>query len=263
MKILTEHEKYLKKAKNHKIAVTFTQIGVLIFLIGFWELGAKIGLIDPFIMSSPSRIINSISTLLSQGLMRHIGVTLYETMLGFVIATTIGLVFGFLMWYCKFFKEVSQVYLVVLNSLPKIALGPILIVWFGIGKNAIIAMTVLICVIITNLTVLSAFLETDNDKVYLLQAMGAKKITIFLKLVFPSSLPTIISMLKINVGLSFVGSIMGEYLVSREGLGYLIVYGGQVFKLDLVMASTIILLILAGGIYFLVSLLEKLTIKYK
>lgn len=258
-----EHLEYLKREKRRKIAVKITQAGALVLLIALWEILARNNIIDPFIMSSPSRVVKSIVSLSKTGLWRHVYVTLFETITGFLIADVVGLLAGFLMWYFDFFKEVAEPYLVVLNSLPKIALGPILIVWCGIGYKPIIAMTVLICVIITNISVLSAFAETDGDKIYLLRAMKARKITIFFKLVFPSSLPAIISMLKINVGLAFVGSIMGEYLVSREGLGYLIVYGGQVFKLDLVMAATVILLFLAGIIYYLVSLLEKLVIRYR
>ncbi|MEG1519763.1 MAG: ABC transporter permease subunit, partial [Clostridia bacterium] len=162
-----------------------------------------------------------------------------------------------------FLNKVTEPYLVILNSLPKIALGPIIIIWCGAGYNAIIAMTVLICIITTIITVQDAFLSVPQEKIQLLRGMGASKLDIFKKLIFKASLPTTITMLKINVGLSFVGSIMGEYLVSRFGLGYLIVYGGQVFKLDLVLACTIVLMILAGIIYYLVSLLERLVIRYK
>lgn len=258
-----EHKKFLKKAERRQKAVIFVQVGALVLLVALWEILARLNVIDPFIMSSPSRVVKSVVSLSQSGLWRHVLITLFETMTGFFIANVAGVISAFLMWYFAFFKDVAEPYLVVLNSLPKIALGPILIVWCGIGYKPIIAMTVLICVIITNITALAAFCETDGDKIYLLQAMNAKKLTIFFKLVLPSSLPALISMLKINVGLSFVGSIMGEYLVSREGLGYLIVYGGQVFKLDLVMAATVILLFLAGVVYYLVSLLEKLVIRYR
>lgn len=258
-----EHLLFLKKLKRRKRSVFIAQVGVLVIAVCLWEILALFNVIDPFIMSSPSRVVKTIGELFSQGLLRHIGITLFETLVGFLIATTLGTLSGFLMWYFDFIKEVSEPYLVVLNALPKIALGPILIVWCGIGYTPIIAMTVLICIIITNISTLAAFSETDGDKIMLMKAMGAKKGRIFVSLVLPSSLPAIMSMLKINVGLSFVGSIMGEYLVSREGLGYLIVYGGQVFKLDLVMASTVILLLLSGVVYFAVSLLERLTIRYK
>jgi NitT/TauT family transport system permease protein len=147
--------------------------------------------------------------------------------------------------------------------LPKIALGPIIIIWFGSGFKAIIFMTVLIGIIVAVITMLNGFMATDTDKILLLKSMGATKFQILLKLVIPGSLPTLISMLKISVGMAWIGSIMGEYLVSRAGLGYLIVYGGQVFKLDLVMASTVVLCVLASLMYALVATLEKRVIKYK
>ena len=149
-----------------------------------------------------------------------------------------------------------------MNSLPKIALGPIIIVWFGAGSRAIIFMAVLIGIIVAIITMLNGFLATDENKILLLRSMGATKFQILLKLVIPGSLPTFISMLKISVGMAWIGSIMGEYLVSRAGLGYLIVYGGQVFKLDLVMAATFVLCVLATLMYALVALLEKIIIRY-
>lgn len=152
-------------------------------------------------------------------------------------------------------------HIVVLNALPKIALGPIIIIWVGAGGAAIIVMALLISLIITIISITSGFMSTDSNKVLLLRTMGASKMQILTKLVLPGNIPTIISALKINVGLCWVGTIMGEYLVSRSGLGYLIVYGGQVFQLDLVMASTVILCLLAGGMYFLVQLIEKLIVK--
>jgi len=147
--------------------------------------------------------------------------------------------------------------LVVLNSLPKIALGPLIIIWVGAGTSAIITICVLICIVITIITMLNAFLSCDNDKILLMKSMGANKFKILYKLVLPFSIPNFISMLKINVGMSWVGSIMGEYLSSSAGLGYLIVYGSQVFRLDLVMTSTVLLCILAGLMYFVVALIEK------
>ena len=148
----------------------------------------------------------------------------------------------------------------MLNSLPKIALGPVIILWVGAGTSAIILMCVLICIVITTMSMLSAFLSVEEDKILLLKSMHANKFQILFKLVLPNAMPEFISVLKINVGMSWVGSIMGEYLSSKAGLGYLIVYGGQIFKIDLVMAATTILCILAYGMYYIVSLIEK---KYK
>ena len=149
----------------------------------------------------------------------------------------------------------------VLNALPKIALGPLIIIWFGTGSEAIVFITVLIGLIVSILNMLGGFMETDENKIRLLRSMGATKLQVLTKLVIPSSLPTFISMLKINVGMAWIGSIMGEYIVSKAGLGYLIVYGGQVFKLDLVMSAVIILCILAAVMYAAVAALEKAVIK--
>lgn len=258
------HEIYLKKIKRNNALINFSRVFVLLFIIGAWELLTYLGVIDSFIASSPSRIVKTIyGLIINDNLLKHIGITLYETFLGFVIAVLLGYFIGLSLWWSERLRRILEPYIVVLNSLPKIALGPIIIVWFGSGAKAIIFMTVLIGIIVAIITMLNGFLATDNDKILLLKAMGATKIQILTKLVIPGSLPTFISMLKINVGMAWIGSIMGEYLVSKAGLGYLIVYGGQVFKLDLVMASTVVLCILAALMYFAVALLEKIIIKYK
>lgn len=252
-----EHAAYLKALKREKAAVLILQIAIFIGIILLWEVGANLGFIDSFIMSQPSSILQTAINLAGNQLFTHIGVTLFETVIGFLISMAIGLSVAILLWWSEMAQKIFQPYLVVLNALPKIALGPIIIIWVGTGTKAIIAMVILICVVITTITMLHGFCDVDKDMVFLVESMGGSKLTVFAKLVFPSQIPLIISTLKINVGLAFVGSIMGEYLVSRAGLGYLIVYGSQVFNLDLVMTSTIILLLLAGGMYALVALLEK------
>lgn len=253
-----ERKKYLGKLRTNKILVISLQILLLIAIFGLWELFARYNIIDSFFFSSPSRIIKTIKDLLDSGeLFYHIGTTLYEAILGFVIATVLGFVIAVILWWSDTIRKVLDPYIVILNSLPKIALGPIIIIWFGAGAKAIIVMAVMILIIITILSMLSAFLSCDKDKILLLRSMNASKLQIFFKLVLPSALPEFISILKINVGMTWVGTIMGEYLVSKAGLGYLIVYGGQVFKLDLVMASTLILCVLAGAMYALVAMFEK------
>lgn len=253
-----EHEIYLHKLKKKKTIVLLLRWLVLIAFIALWEILALLGVIDTFIMSSPSRIFATICNLASSGeLFLHVGYTLYETVAGFLIATLLGTFIAILLWWFETARKVLEPYVIVLNSLPKIALGPILIVWVGAGTEAIIAMTVLVCIIITVIDMLSGFISVDKDKKLLLTTMHASKLQTLVKLVFPANVGTLVSVLKINVGLSWVGSIMGEYLVSRAGLGYLIVYGGQVFKLDLVMASTVVLCLLAGLMYSVVAILEK------
>ena len=259
-----QHKLFIRKNKRETILVWFLRFAILGAIILFWELFAKLGIIDPFIASSPSRIFNTTIQLFNENnLIYHIGITLYETVLGFFIAVFSGYFIALLLWWSERLRRVLEPYIVVLNSLPKIALGPIIIVWCGSGSKAIIFMAVLIGLIVAIITMLNGFLATDKNKILLLKSMGANKIQILTKLVVPGSFPTLISMLKISVGMAWIGSIMGEYLVSRAGLGYLIVYGGQVFKLDLVMASTIILCILAAIMYSIVAIIEKLIIKHK
>lgn len=255
--ISEEHSKYLKKLKNEKITIKIWQIALLVFLLVFWEFSTQIGLVDAFFVSSPSRIIKTLIDMFSSTeILMHIGITLYETVIGFIIATVLGTIFAILLSWNEKLRKILDPYIVVLNSLPKIALGPIIIIWVGSGTSAIVTMCVLICIVITTLSMLSAFISCDKTKILLLKSMKASKYQIYTKLIIPNAIPEFISVLKINVGMSWVGSIMGEYLTSKAGLGYLIVYGGQVFKLDLVMASIIILCILAGLMYFAVSRIE-------
>ena len=259
-----QHLKYVRQIKKETCFVWVMRFAILLVLIGAWELAAKFKIIDSFITSYPSEIIITIINLFKENnLIYHVGITLYETLLGFIIAVVVGYFIALLLWWSERLRRILEPYVVVLNSLPKIALGPIIIVWVGSGSKAIIFMAVLIGIIVAIISMLNGFLATDKNKQLLLKSMGATKLQILVKLVIPGSLPTFISMMKINVGLAWVGSIMGEYLVSRAGLGYLIVYGGQVFKLDLVMASTVALCILATFMYAIVALLEKLIIKYK
>ena len=259
-----ERIKYLSKRKKDGFTVIFWRVTLLVFLLGFWELFAEIGLIDPFIASSPSRVVKTVRNLFANdNFLYHIGITLYETFLGFIIAVGLGYAIALMLWWSEKIRKITEPYIVVLNSLPKIALGPIIIVWFGSGEKAIIFMAFIIGIIVAIMTMLNGFLAVDKDKMLLLRTFNANKWQILTKLVIPSSLPTLISMLKISVGMAWIGSIMGEYLVSRAGLGYLIVYGGQVFKLDLVMAATVVLCLLATLMYILVAALEKAIIKYK
>ncbi len=255
---------YLKKNKRESILVWVLRFAVLVVLLGIWELFAYLGVIDPFIASCPSKIaVTTYELFAHNNFLYHIGITLYETILGFLIAVVLGYGIALLLWWSERFRKVAEPYIVVLNSLPKIALGPIIIVIAGSGSKSIIFMTVLVAIIVAIITMLNGFLDTDKDKYFLMLSMGASKFQIMRKLIIPASMPTFISMLKISVGMAWIGSIMGEYLVSSAGIGYLIVYGGQVFKLDLVMASTIVLCILATLMYCLISLLERLLIKHR
>lgn len=257
-----EHLSYLAKQRNRNILVWSLRIGILILLLGIWQFVTDIGWADPFLVSSPSRILLALQSLYLEGtLFYHIGITLTETIIGFFIAVGLGCVIALLLWWSELLRKVLEPYIVVLNALPKIALGPLIIIWCGTGSKAIVFMTILVGIIVVIMHMLSSFISVDANKLLLMRAMGATKIQILSKLILPSSLASFIAMLKIAVGMSWIGSIMGEYIVSRAGLGYLIVYGGQVFRLDLVMSATMVLCLLAAGMYFLVVLLEKVLVK--
>lgn len=259
MKIkLTEHELYLKQVKHEKYLVIFFRLFILISFFILWEVLASTKIIDPFLTSSPTRMYSSLIKLYNQGLLlKSIGITCYETIIGFTLGTILGTLIAVLLWSSDFLCKILDPYLVVLNALPKVALGPIIIFWVGNGMKAIIVMALLISLIVTIISVLSGFREVDTEKIKLLKTFGANKFQTLKYLILPASIPTLISALKINVGLSWVGVIMGEFLVAKDGLGFLIVYGGQVSQLDMVMVSIIILSILAYIMYEIVATFER------
>lgn len=252
------HKRYIKSLKKDKTIVILLQIFVLLAILALWELFASTGVIDPFFFSSPSRIAKTIVDLFGGGeIWMHMGISLLETVLGFVIATLLGGLIAVLLWWSERARKVAQPYLIVLNSLPKIALGPIIIFWVGSGFSATVVMCVLICIVITTISLLNAFISTDGDKILLMQSMHAKKSQILFKLILPNAIPEFVSVLKINVGMSWVGTVMGEYLSSSAGLGYLINYGKSMLNLDLVMTSIVLLCILAAAMYAIVNLFER------
>lgn len=254
-----EHAKYLAKVKLKTATVVISQISILVALIVAWELFTKYGILDRYLFSSPSLVWKTLKEMYSSGeLLKHSIITLKETLYAFLLASGIGFVVAVILWCSEFLRRVLEPYIVVLNSLPKIALGPIIIVWMGAGNRAIVTMGILIVVIVTIINILNAFLNADENIISVAKSLGANKFQIFIKIILPGALPDLISTLKINVGLSWIGSIMGEYLVSKAGLGYLLIYGGQVFNLNLVMTSTIVLCILATLMYFGVAIFEKI-----
>lgn len=256
-----ERKTYLRKIKTRKRKILLTQIAIVILFIALWEILADYGIIDSFIMSQPSRIWHTLLDLSSNDLLRHLGITCLETIIGFLSGTILGILIAILLWWSDFLSKVSEPFLVVLNSLPKVALGPVIIIWVGAGMPAIIVMALSISLIVTILENLNGFLGTDKEKIKMAKTFGASKFQILTKIVIPSNISTFINSLKVNIGLSLVGVISGEFLVSKGGLGYLIVYGGQVFQLDLVMTSVLILGIVAAIMYESVVLLEKRILK--
>ena len=253
-----EQSLYVKKYKQKNLFIHFCQISVLVLVLGLWELLANIGVIDTFIFSSPSNIAKTLYDLFAnKNLLKDVWITLFETFIGFLVATSLGYLIAVLFWWSKTIQRILDPYIVVLNALPKVALGPLIIIWFGTGMKAIIVMCVLIAIIISIINMTNAFNSVETDKILMLKTLGASKFQILTKLVIPQTIPDFISLLKINVGMSFVGSIMGEYLSSTAGIGFLIDYNSSVFKLSVVMSCIIVLCVLAALLYLMVAMLEK------
>ncbi|MEH6944663.1 ABC transporter permease [Bacillus sp. JJ722] len=262
LNIKSLHEKYrygLRKEQKH---VRFYQTFIFIFFFGFWELASRLSWIDPLIFSAPSQIGKLFIEKIQDGtLLGNVGVTLFETVLGFILGTLLGTLLAAILWWSPFLSKVLDPYLVVLNAMPKVALGPILIVALGPGFTSIIAMGTIISIIITTIVVYTSFREVDPNYIKVLHTFGASRIQCFQEAILPASMPTIISTLKVNVGLSWVGVIVGEFLVSAKGLGYMIIYGFQVFNFTLVLMALLLIAICATVMYQLVELLERKLIK--
>ena len=253
-----EHKIYLKKIKRNKLLVSFFQLFIAFFFIFIWEYLARKEIINTFILSSPGLVIKTIYNLyLDNNLFHHIWITVYETFLSFSVGTILGIIIAIILWWNNFIYKVFDPYLTIINSLPKVALGPIIIILGGANMNSIIIMALLISVIITIVTVYNGFMSTSKSKINLLKSLNATKFQILTNLILPNSYNTIISSLKISISMSLVGVIMGEFLVSKEGIGYLIMYGSQVFNLNLVISGIIILMVVSYLMYLLVYYLEK------
>lgn len=252
------YETFLKAKKKKKYKILFWQVALIAGFIGLWEMLAQFGLVNTFLVSSPSQIYRLFIIYISDGsLFKHIGISVWETILGFTFGTLFGIIIAIILWWSDTLAKILDPILVVLNALPKTALAPILIVWAGAGIQGIVVTAVTISIVTTILSAYNYFVHVDEEKIKMLQSFGATKLQILSKLILPSNIPHIINIIKINIGLSWVGVIVGEFLVSRYGIGYLIVYGGQVFRLDLVMMGVTVLAVCAFLMYAVVNMIEK------
>lgn len=262
LKIDARYNQYKEALIKEKKQVRLYQLVIFIVFFTSWEISSRLQWIDPLLFSSPSKIAHLFFEKLYDGsLLGNVSITLSETVIGFILGTLLGTALAALLWWSPFLSKVLDPYLVILNAMPKVALGPILIVALGPGFTSIIAMGAIISVIITTIVVYTAFREVDPNYLKVLNTFGATRFQSFREAILPSSLPTIISTLKVNVGLSWVGVIVGEFLVSAKGLGYLIIYGFQVFNFTLVLMSLLLIAVCATIMYQLVELLEKKVIK--
>lgn len=253
-----EQKNFLKKIKQEKIFVSLTQIFITIIFIVVWQILSDKKIINPFIFSSPKKIIETFGSLyINYDLFSHILTTLYETLIAFILGISLGFIIAILLYEFKILAKIVDPFLTMINSLPKVALGPIIIIWVGANMNSIIVMSILINLIISIMTIYNGFLNTDSYKIKLLKSFNANRLQILTKVVIPESYNTIISSLKINISMSLIGVIMGEFLVSKKGIGYLIIYGTQVFNLNIVMSGIIILILISFILYKIIDKIEK------
>ena len=249
---------FLNAHKKRRRMITFMRVFLLILFLAVWELCSDLDVIDAFFFSSPRRVVVNFVTLLEENsLLTHIGVTLYETLLSFLLVFLISMICATVLWYSSRLSEILEPYLVVLNSLPKSALAPLLIVWLGTGMNTIIVAGMSVALFGAIISLYTGFRQVDEEKIRLIYTLGGSRRDALFRVVLPGSIPTILSTMKVNIGLALVGVIIGEFLAARRGLGYLIIYGSQVFKLDMVITSILILCVIAMGLYHVIHGVEK------
>ena len=249
---------YLAGCNRERRKVRLWQWLVMIVFLGTWEIGARIGVINPFVFSSPGGVLETMITMSKDGsLWYHTGITLAETFVSFLLILVLGTGTAVLLWWNKTLSGIFEPYLVVLNSLPKSALAPVFIVWLGANMKTIIVAAVSVAVFGTVLTLYHSFAETEEDKLKLILTLGGTKKDILTKVILPGNVPTMLSLMKVNLGLSLVGVIIGEFLAAKAGLGYLIIYASQVFKLDYVITSIFVLCVISVVLYHGIAKLEK------
>ena len=257
-KISAAQQKYLQDRDFHKKKVFLGRLALLVLLLIAWEGAAAAGLINSFIFSSPSRIAATACQMAADGsLWLHLGVTLGETLFSFLAVTLLGLAAAVLLWLFPAAAEVLEPYLVMLNSLPKSALAPLLIVWLGTNVRTVVVAAVSVAVFGSIITLYTGFREIDSDKIKLIYSLGGAKKDVMFKVIVPGSVPMLVSNMKVNVGLCLVGVIIGEVLSAKAGLGYLIIYASQTFKMDWMLMSIAILCLVSTLLYQGIHLLEK------
>ncbi len=260
--VSTAQQNYLNRLRAHRFIVWFLRVAILAGVLLVWEYTAAKDIIDSFIFCCPSRIAKCFLEMTKDGsIFLHIGITLYETVISFALVTLVGILAAVLLWCSRKCSEVLDPYLVVLNSLPKSALAPLLIVWLGANRATIIVAGMSVAIFGSILSLYTSFTTVDEEKIKLIYTLRGGRFHALTKVVLPSSIPAIISNMKVNIGLCLVGVIIGEFLAARSGLGYLIIYSSQVFKMDWLLMSIVLLCIMAMGLYALIGGLEKLYLK--
>lgn len=253
----TRQELFMRQHLKHHRQISFLRLILLVLFLIVWEVSARTGIIDSFFFSSPSKVLTLLGQMCADhSIFEHIGITLFETLLSFLLVFIVSLVTATLLWYSPKLSEILEPYLVILNSLPKSALAPLFIVWLGTGTTTIIVAGISVAVFGSIISFYTAFKQCDPEKITLIYTLGGTKRDVFHKVVLPASIPLLLSTTKVNIGLALVGVIIGEFLAARRGLGYLIIYGSQVFQLNLVILNILLLCIIAMGFYQGIQLIE-------
>lgn len=259
---LSTQEKYVRCQKRTRRLISLARLALFIAFLILWEFSAQTGMIDSFIFSSPSRMAETFLQMWkTESLGFQIGITLLETLTSFLLVTVLSLLTAILLWLCPRFSKILEPYLVILNSLPKSALAPLLIVWLGANMRTIIVAGLSVAIFGSIISLYTGFQEISPDKLKLIYTLGGTRRHALFKVILPASIPYLLSNMKVNIGLCLVGVIIGEFIGARQGLGYLIIYGSQVFKLNMVMMSIVILCIIAMALYQAIHLIEKCYLK--
>lgn len=259
---MSRQEQYILEHKKFHRHIMVSQVGLFVSFLILWEITAYFGIIDSFFFCSPSIVVRCFFRMLfEESLLLHLGFSLLEIITSFLLILIFSFLVAVCLWYFPKLSRIFEPFLVVLNALPKSALAPLFIVWIGTGTKTIIVAGISVAIFGSIINLYSSFKEADAEKILLIQTLGGTKIDTLTKVVLPSAIPGMISLMKVNIGLALVGVIIGEFFAGRKGLGYLIIYGTQVFKMDMVLTSIIILCILAMLLYYVIQILEHRYLK--
>ncbi|MDE6920948.1 MAG: ABC transporter permease [Lachnospiraceae bacterium] len=256
--VTTGQKNFLRRQRLQKLYIFWSRILIFAAFLMLWQVSADFGWIDSFYFSSPTAISRLFwHDITDMSLLSHIGITLLESGVSFLLIIVFSVLIATFFWFYPSLGKMFEPFLIVLNSLPKSALAPLIIVWLGTGPRTIILCGISVGIFGCILNLYQSFAQTDPERLKLIETLGGTKLQAFTKVVFPGNIPTFISLSKVNIGLALVGVIIGEFLAGRKGLGYLIIYGSQVFKLDMVILSIVILCVIAMVLYGLLNVLEK------
>lgn len=251
-------QRFIHKHRQHKYMIQCSRIFLFFCFIFVWQYSTSVGIIDSFIFSSPMKIYASFMSMVQDHtIFLHVGTTLYETFISFILVIIVSLLTAIILWFYTSLAEILDPYMVILNSLPKSALAPLLIVWLGANQTTIIVCGMSVALFGSILSLYHSFQATDSEKIKLIYTLQGNKIQALTKVVLPTAIPSLISIMKINIGLCLVGVVIGEFLAARNGLGYLIIYSSQVFKMDWLLMSIVLLCVMALILYSIINLIEK------